>query len=45
MDDGGQTGKIARWAIMLQEYDFEVKYRKGKDNVPPDTLPDLIRLT
>jgi hypothetical protein len=26
------TGKLARWALMLNEYDFEVKHRAGVDN-------------
>jgi hypothetical protein len=26
------TGKLARWAMMLSEFDFEVKHRAGVDN-------------
>lgn len=32
------VGRIARWAIRLQQYDFEILHRKGKDNVVPDAL-------
>lgn len=32
------VGRIARWAVRLQQYDFEIVHRKGKDHVVPDTL-------
>ncbi|BET00273.1 multicellular organismal development [Nesidiocoris tenuis] len=31
-------GRLARWAIRLQPYDYEVIHKKGKDNVVPDAL-------
>lgn len=31
-------GRIARWCIRLQQYDFDVIHRPGKDNVIADTL-------
>lgn len=40
-------GRLARWALRLQPYDFELIHRKGKENVVPDLLsrafaePDL----
>lgn len=32
------VGRIARWAVRLQQYDFEIVHRKGKDSVVPDAL-------
>lgn len=32
------TGRLARWAVRLQVFDFEIIHRKGKDNVVPDML-------
>lgn len=32
------TGRLARWAIRLQQYDYEIIHRKGKDHIVPDTL-------
>lgn len=32
------TGKLARWAVKLQQYSFELCHRKGKLNVVPDAL-------
>lgn len=32
------VGRIARWAIRLQQYDFDVVHRAGKNNVVPDAL-------
>ena len=31
-------GRLSRWAVALQEYDFEIKYRKGSDNGNADAL-------
>ncbi|CAF1141832.1 unnamed protein product, partial [Brachionus calyciflorus] len=30
--------RLVRWALKLSEYDFEIRYRKGKDNVVADYL-------
>ncbi|KAE9036535.1 hypothetical protein PR002_g7031 [Phytophthora rubi] len=32
------TGKLHRWALTLQEFDFEVEYRPGSTNVVADAL-------
>ena len=33
--------RLIRWVLMLQEFDFEVKYRKGTDNQVVDHLSQL----
>lgn len=39
------TGRLARWAVRLQQFSFEIIHRKGKDHVVPDLLsravPDI----
>lgn len=32
------TGRLARWALLLQQYDFDVKYRRGVLNRIADAL-------
>lgn len=32
------NGRLARWSVRLQQFDFEVVHRRGKDNVVPDAL-------
>lgn len=32
------TGRLARWVMRLQQFDFEVIHRKGKDHIIPDVL-------
>ena len=32
------TGKLARWALILQEYDFTIQYRAGTHNANADGL-------
>lgn len=32
------TGKLARWSVKLQQFDFDLQHRKGKFNVVPDAL-------
>lgn len=32
------NGRLARWCVKLQQYDFDVVHRPGKDHVLPDAL-------
>lgn len=32
------SGRLARWAVRLQQFDFKIVHRKGKDHVVPDML-------
>lgn len=32
------TGRLARWGVRLSFFNFEIKHRKGVDNVIPDAL-------
>lgn len=32
------SGRLARWAIYLQQFDFEVRYRKSSANALAETL-------
>ena len=34
-----KNDKIMRWRMELSCFDFDITYRPGKENVPPDTLP------
>ncbi|KAE8956100.1 hypothetical protein PR001_g31857, partial [Phytophthora rubi] len=38
MTSANLTGKLHRWALTLQEFDFEVEYRPGTTNVVADAL-------
>lgn len=32
------AGRLARWSVRLQQYDFNVIHRRGKENIVPDAL-------
>jgi transposase InsO family protein len=32
------NGRLCRWALQLQSFDFEIVHRKGKNNLVPDAL-------
>lgn len=32
------TGRLARWGVRLSAYNFDIKHRKGSENVVPDSL-------
>lgn len=32
------TGRLARWGVRLSAFNFEIKHRKGADNIVPDSL-------
>jgi transposase InsO family protein len=32
------SGRLARWSVRLQQYDFSIIHRKGKEHVVPDAL-------
>jgi hypothetical protein len=34
-------GKICRWLLLFQEYDFEIIVKPGRLNVAPDHLSNL----
>ncbi|VDI58312.1 Hypothetical predicted protein [Mytilus galloprovincialis] len=38
MNQKANTGKLTRWAMDLQHYNFEIKYRKGCNNQVADAL-------
>lgn len=42
MSINSKSPRIARWAMKIQGYDIEFKYRKGKDNVCADALSRAI---
>lgn len=33
-----RTGRLARWSLQLQSFDFAIEHRKGSENVVADTL-------
>lgn len=39
------TGRLARWAVRLQAFDYEIIHRKGKEHVVPDCLSRGVPIT
>ncbi|EYC08294.1 hypothetical protein Y032_0067g95 [Ancylostoma ceylanicum] len=39
------TGRLAKYQIVLQEFDIQIIYRPGKKNIVCDTLPQHLRRT
>lgn len=38
------NGRIARWALALQNYDYEIIHTPGKENIPADALSRHVNL-
>lgn len=38
MNQKDLSGRLARWSLKLQSFDFTIEHRKGSRNVVPDTL-------
>ena len=33
--------RLIRWILLLQEFDIEIKYKRGSENVVADHLPTI----
>lgn len=38
MSQSNLSGRLARWSLRLQSYDFQIEHRRGSLNVVPDSL-------
>ena len=43
--EGGPVGRLARWALKLQEYDFTIEHRPGRINCNADGISRLVAYT
>lgn len=39
------AGRLCRWAVRLQQHDFDIIHRKGKDHLVPDCLSRSVGVT
>ena len=39
------NGRLSRWAVRLQQYDFEIIHRKGREHLVPDALSRSVPIT
>ena len=42
MNISDPSGRLIRWRLRLSEFDFEIKYKKGKANSQADALSRLL---
>ena len=40
--EGGPTSRLIRWILKLQEYQFEVEHKPGKDHTDTDGVTRLV---
>ena len=36
------SGRLARWSLRLQCFDFDIEHRKGSENIVADTLSRMV---
>ena len=41
MSQSDLNGRLARWSLNLQGYNFSIEHRKGKLHIVPDSLSHL----
>lgn len=39
------TGRLARWGVRLSAYNFDIKHRRGADNIVPDSLSRAVPIS
>lgn len=39
------TGRLSRWGVRLSAYNFEIRHRRGSDNIVPDGLSRSVPVT